>query len=250
MKHKTSCIPQQLGLEPTLTKRYSSKQSCKSKSNLMPSLNNYSDIHILKLLRETSYPILLAFSKVHKTYSILKMFPYRHKSVDESYEREARIAHLSHPNIVKFLGFDEKREVCSQDSINQFSCIHLEFAQYGDFYNLIESEILSKDDKLIRTYFQQLIKGLEYLHSNKIAHLDLKLDNILMGNDFRLKITDFGSSFNTEKDTQHLGDGTPNYRSNDVKSGTCCDPFADDIYSAGIILFMLKFHCFPYAEDQ
>ena len=42
--------------------------------------------------------------------------------------------------------------------------------------------------------FGGIIRGLEYLTRHKIAHRDLKLDNVLLSDDFTVKIADFGLS--------------------------------------------------------
>lgn len=124
----------------------------------------------------------------------------------------------------------------------------MEAAQYGDFTNLVMNTDMFKDEKLLRTYFHQLIAGIKFLHEKNMAHLDLKMDNLLLGSDFRLKITDFDSSYQ-KGDSICLSRGTKNYRAPEIKSDNCDDPQAADAYSAGIILFVLKAKCFPYMED-
>ena len=42
--------------------------------------------------------------------------------------------------------------------------------------------------------FKQLIQGVGYLHAHGIAHRDIKLENLLLTKDSKLKITDFGVS--------------------------------------------------------
>ncbi|RZJ37213.1 MAG: hypothetical protein EOO18_06165 [Chryseobacterium sp.] len=49
---------------------------------------------------------------------------------------------------------------------------------------------LLSHEMIIRTYFHQLIEGIEYIHSQGVAHLDLKLENIMLGDSFELKIID------------------------------------------------------------
>lgn len=47
-------------------------------------------------------------------------------------------------------------------------------------------------ERIARFYFHQMINALEFLHSKGIAHRDIKPDNILLGLDFNIKISDFG----------------------------------------------------------
>lgn len=50
----------------------------------------------------------------------------------------------------------------------------------------------SEDD--VVSYVLQLLQGLEYLHSRRIVHLDIKPDNIVISGMNSLKIIDFGSA--------------------------------------------------------
>lgn len=49
-------------------------------------------------------------------------------------------------------------------------------------------------EDLARTYFQEMLSGLEFLHRKGICHRDLKPENLLLDKDFKLKIADFGFS--------------------------------------------------------
>jgi serine/threonine protein kinase len=127
------------------------------------------------------------------------------------------------------------------------SYILMELAAHGDFADLVLKGKFPKDDILIRTYFHQLIEGLDYLHKNRIAHLDIKPDNLLLDSDFTLKIGDFDSAIDV--DMSAPGNvGTKNYRAPELITGTCLDPFQADVFSAGIFLFILKAGIYPYAE--
>lgn len=70
---------------------------------------------------------------------------------------------------------------------------------------------------------------------------------MLIDKNYNLKISDFDMCFKLGDDEIH-GRGTKNFRAPELEK---CDVlFADmsDIYSAGIVLFILRFGCFPYAE--
>ena len=100
--------------------------------------------------------------------------------------------------------------------------------------------------------FYQLINGLDYLRNLKIIHCDIKLENLLISRDNKLKICDFGFSFYLDKIKEHFCGGKGKV------SGTAiylppeafnkeinCNNFDSDLWACGIILYnMLKNNSF------
>jgi len=78
--------------------------------------------------------------------------------------------------------------------------------------------------------------------------LNLTLQNLLIGENFNLKITDFKYS-KSENDKFH-GNGPKNFRAPEHKSGICENSKAADVYSCGIILFAKVTGCLPYLEED
>jgi len=106
------------------------------------------------------------------------------------------------------------------------------------------------NEKLIRSYFRQLIKGVEFLHTYDAAHLDLKLENLLLGENFQLKIADFDLSY-LKGDQRVHALGSKCYRAPEILSRTCTNPKPADIYSIGIILFMMQSQgVLPHLENE
>mmetsp|Transcript_3136 Transcript_3136/g.2704 ORF Transcript_3136/g.2704 Transcript_3136/m.2704 type:complete len:223 (+) Transcript_3136:418-1086(+) len=128
------------------------------------------------------------------------------------------------------------------------SYLLLEYAPYGDLAEFILSKFFPDDEVLVRTIFHQILNGVEYLHSVGVAHLDLKPENILLSKGYSLKITDFDSSVHTRNASNVGTVGTRNYRAPEIRHSRCKDPRKADIYSLGIILFLLKSGTFPYSE--
>ncbi len=118
-----------------------------------------------------------------------------------------------------------------------------------DFFDIYDHPLFNRDERLIRTYFCQLINGVKYLHSMSIYHLDLKFENILLGKDFRLKITDFDRAY-IKGDKKMIGKGTECYRSPEIKSKSCQNFEAADIFSLGIILFGFLTGLMPYSSEE
>jgi Serine/threonine protein kinase len=126
----------------------------------------------------------------------------------------------------------------------------MELAPNGSFATLIRKSSLLRDEKVVRTYFHQLIEGLEYLHKTKVAHLDIKPENLLIGKNFELKIADFDSAY-LENDSEKIRTrGTPIYRAPEIKNSSCENPYAADIHAAGVTLFLLLTSYYPYTESE
>jgi protein-serine/threonine kinase len=72
--------------------------------------------------------------------------------------------------------------------------IILELCPKGDFFNVIDKNHEKvNDDPTLKSIFTQICEGVQAIHEEtNTAHLDLKLDNILIGQDFKVKICDFG----------------------------------------------------------
>jgi serine/threonine protein kinase len=124
----------------------------------------------------------------------------------------------------------------------------MEYAPYGDFADLVLEKKIHKDEILSRTFFHHLIEGTEYLHSKGMAHMDLKLENLLLGEDYKLKIADFDLSY-IEGDKEVRSRGTCHYRAPEVLNKCTRIPKRADLYSLGIILFIFKTGGFPCLED-
>lgn len=69
--------------------------------------------------------------------------------------------------------------------------------------------------------------------------MDIKLDNILLGKNYQLKLCDFDLATFDENE-KHEGYGSKFYRAPELLKGVCKLPKAADIYSLGIVLFLFK----------
>ncbi|KJE98046.1 serine/threonine-protein kinase 4 [Capsaspora owczarzaki ATCC 30864] len=90
---------------------------------------------------------------------------------------------LRSPYIVRYFGCYYK---------DQFLWIAMEFADAGSIADLIRQGPLNEEQ--ISTICYQVLKGLEYLHSMKKLHRDIKAGNILLSSRGRIKLADFGIS--------------------------------------------------------
>ncbi|MCO5570188.1 hypothetical protein L7F22_023906 [Adiantum nelumboides] len=90
---------------------------------------------------------------------------------------------LDHPNIVSYLGFEETTSYLS---------IFLEYVPGGSVGSCLRKHG-KLDEATIKSFLQQILVGLNYLHNRGILHRDLKADNLLVDFNGVVKISDFGT---------------------------------------------------------
>ena len=160
------------------------------------------------------------------------------KNNKERIKREISILKNSyHPNIVKVLDIKE-------DSNNYYFI--MEYCHYGElFIHIVNNKRL--DEKQSAFYFFQLINGLNYLHINNIVHRDLKPENLLLAKGKILKIIDFGlSNYSQENEYLNTPCGSPSYASPEMIKGKKYNGFLSDIWSCGIILYIMLCGYLPF----
>jgi len=214
----------------------------------------FQSLNVVKKLGKAKFPVYLTSSKVDKQNYAMKIFSHQGEKPHPYFKNEARFASLKHPNVIDIVHYEDERETLQKGEVKKVSYILMEYAPHGDFFDFISKNGEQFDEKLIRSFFRQLIDGMEYLHESGVAHLDLKPENLLMGANFSLKIADFDLS-HVKGDSKILSRGTKFYRGpelfkSNLTRGDIKLPFAADIYSAGIVLFILKSGgIYPHSED-
>ncbi|KAM0880533.1 hypothetical protein ACQ4PT_033514 [Festuca glaucescens] len=161
----------------------------------------------------------------------------------EQIKREISVMRLvKHPNVLQLF------EVMATKSRIYFV---LEYAKGGELFNKIaKGGKLSED--AARRYFHQLISAVDYCHSRGVYHRDLKPENLLLDENENLKVSDFGLSALDDCTRQdgllHTTCGTPAYVAPEVLSRKGYDGAKADIWSSGIILFVLVAGYLPFHE--
>jgi len=212
---------------------------------------NLRDFRIIREIGQSKASVFLSYSSQSAKYFALKIFSSQSDEVNSDFLNECQFSTLKHQNIISICNFSQTETLRLKNNVShKVSILQMEFAPYGDFFNLFMTQQICFDAKLARTYFHQLIRGLEYMHSQSVAHRDLKLENILLGDDYQLKIADFDISCNVDQPFEQT-EGTEFYRAPEMKLCECQDPRAADIYSCGILLFLFKTGgVLPQTEDK
>ncbi|PVH62228.1 hypothetical protein PAHAL_3G241600 [Panicum hallii] len=157
-------------------------------------------------------------------------------------KREISIMRLvRHPNILQLF------EVMATKNKIYFV---LEYAKGGELFNKIAKGKLTEE--AARKYFQQLIGAVDYCHSRGVYHRDLKPENLLLDENETLKVSDFGLSALAESKRQdgllHTACGTPAYVAPEVLSRKGYNGAQADVWSCGVILFVLAASYLPFHE--
>lgn len=155
------------------------------------------------------------------------------------------LLNLSHPNIIKFYDI-------FHDEASSYTFIIQEYSSGGELYHSLQKKFrYNQNDLSIIVY--QLINGVEYLHKKNIVHRDLKLENILLkSNDSVLiKIIDFGLALNTSSNnTINEICGSLQYASPEMLIGDYFNPKQSEIWSIGILIFILVCGYCPFDDKD
>ena len=95
--------------------------------------------------------------------------------------------------------------------------------------------------------------AVEYLHQHKVIHRDIKLGNILLTKDMRLKISDFGLSakLSSYDERRRTVCGTPNYMAPELLINNAeGHSFEVDIWAIGVVIYTLVFGRPPFETEE
>ncbi|CAN0846806.1 CBL-interacting serine/threonine-protein kinase 14 [Linum grandiflorum] len=135
-----------------------------------------------------------------------------------------------------------KREISIMRRLHHPNVVHL-FEAKGRF-----------TESLSRKYFQQLITSIAYCHARGVFHRDLKPENLLLDENWNLKVSDFGLSAVHEQIQSdgllHTLCGTPAYVAPEILAKKGYDGAKVDIWSCGVILFVLVSGYLPFNDTN
>ena len=146
-------------------------------------------------------------------------------------------------------------EIYGYYKIENSSCIAMEFNKYGDLENFKKKVLkrASLSETLVLYIAGGIIEALNYIHTNnKIIHMDIKQQNVLIDDFLTVKLTDFSVSINYKKIKEYIDlpmVGTCYYMSPEVLNKrriSVNEASKIDIYSLGVLLYLLAFYDYPY----
>ncbi|HEY3612413.1 MAG TPA: Stk1 family PASTA domain-containing Ser/Thr kinase [Gaiellales bacterium] len=160
----------------------------------------------------------------------------------ERFRREAQAAaRLNHPNIIA---------VYDRGEANGRPYIAMEYLQGRTLKQVIQKDGPLPAERAI-AIAMQVLAGLRYAHEHGVVHRDVKPHNVLVGDDGRIKVTDFGIAHAGDPQMTEVGSivGTAQYLSPEQARGRTVGP-QTDIYSLGVVLYEMLAGRVPYEGDS
>ncbi|CAA7398236.1 unnamed protein product [Spirodela intermedia] len=159
-------------------------------------------------------------------------------------KREISVMRLvRHPNIVQL------HEVMATKGKIFFV---MEYVKGGELFSRVAKGRLKEE--VVHKFFRQLISAVDFCHSRGVYHRDLKPENLLLDENGNLKVSDFGLSALAESKRQdgllHTTCGTPAYVAPEVIQRIGYDGAMADVWSCGVILFVLLSGYLPFHDSN
>ena len=176
------------------------------------------------------------------------MVKYFSKDMNKVSLEYGLISNFSHPNIIK--AYKIKRE--------NKEYLVTEFMNLGDLYKIVNQYAArlichSKlknfrfQETFWRTIFKQVVEGLVYLEDKGYAHCDIKPENIVLNDNFNVKLIDFEFCLEAKNEDgtpklTKLYQGSPSYMAPEIRNQNYpYDPCKSDVFSMGTTLINLMF---------
>ena len=177
-----------------------------------------------------------------KTLEYSEVSPEELPEVKARFFREAEAAgKLAHPNIVSIFDAGEEHDM---------AYIAMELLTGDDLTQHCKADNLLPFDSAL-DIIADVTAALEYAHSQGVVHRDIKPANIMILNDGRVKVADFGIAQVMDASTTRTGVilGTPNYMSPEQVAGTQVDG-RSDLFSLGVVFYELLSGTKPFKGDS
>ena len=164
------------------------------------------------------------------------------KEPSKLFEKEINILNTlkkaENKNIVNIISSGEGLIIRKNHPQQKSQYLVLEYASKGELFNYIYCAKCGLKEKYSKVIFAKILRGVQACHQAGICHRDLKMQNILVDDNFNPKICDFGfATQNNNHLTEFLG--TRNYADPYILRNKPYDGFKADIFSLGVVLLTL-----------
>jgi len=173
---------------------------------------------------------------------LLQKLVYHASKVEEIYREAQALKKLAHPNIVTLY---------NAFLMKNYLILIMENVAGGELRKYINEKGGGNGISEIeaREFFIQILEAVDYFHSKGVVHRDLKPENILLtdAESKKIKMIDFGIARDTDcqpKSTEIIG--SLHYMAPETIMGKSTNDPSIDVWSMGIILYVLVYGKFPF----
>lgn len=185
------------------------------------------------MAREKSSQFIVALKVILKS----KLKGFQSKS---QLRREIEIqSNLRHPNILRMYGYfyDNKKVY-----------LILEFCSGGELYTRLLKKAWFSESTAAKMIVE-IADALGFCHSKNVIHRDIKLENLLIGENGKIKISDFGWSVHAPSSRRLTVCGTPEYLAPEIVDKQEHDKRID-MWSLGVLLYEFLVGAPPFYEEN
>jgi BR serine/threonine kinase len=222
---------------------------------------------ISRIAKGTTCDVKLAMNLQDGKFHAIKMISQKSRNMSLAInllEKEIDFhSKVKNENVIRLIDHNvQGKKVSKTHDLKKCHYIILEHAVRGDMFEYIATN-KGFNARIARYYFRQLIYGLDAIHSSNICHRDIKIDNLLLNDDFKLKIADFEFS-------NYIKDGGDEYIAHSDKLGSLSYMapefyqlrkkgkdwkiyhFGDkvDLFASGVVLFIMLTGSFPFNSAE
>ena len=199
------------------------------------------------------------FSYINQMKYALKL--YTEDNINEYLTETQFLSKVKNDNIVRLINNGEGNIRINEKNNNSYELqmftknkkkIYfeiIELLEKGEIFDYIYYPSQGFSEDISKIIFSQILNAVEYCHLNNIFHSDIKLENLLLDDNYSIKLIDFSYSKSLNKDELIQGwKGTRCYASPEIiKYGSCnYNGEKYDIFSLGVVLYILVVGKFPF----
>ena len=196
----------------------------------------------------TVYKAIDSFT--NKKY-LVKMFDEYDNSIEKEVQMNEIISNLNNPFFVKYIDYSYGELIIDKIKKERHYIV-FENPSKGSLLKYININKSGFSEKICKFIFYKILKAIQVLHNLGISHRNIKIENIVLdGDNYSIKIIDFSESaiMTNEKGEKILfkkGINISNYTAPEIINGIPYNGEKIDIFSLGVLLFILRTGSFGF----
>jgi len=198
----------------------------------------FGDVHSARCVKDGSFVALKRLWKTNQKAN---------QDIRASFQQEIQCGHLlsNHAGIARILGYFES---------SRHYWLVMELVDGVELLTLMENrQYTPLPEPLVKYIFAQVVSALAYAHRQGVAHLDIKLDNVMVTPSGFCKIIDWGLSTNDDPKHCYKLCGSLEYTAPEIFNRPSIQSFYNafiaDSFSMGVLLYTMLFGKFPFSKE-